>query len=466
MHDELINEFIRSRFTPNPNRYLDPAFPRQNDFVLDDSRFIAAQCSRRAGKSNGLAIRFIRTLETHPNCFCPYISLTRESAKNIMWPALQEQSEKLGVPLEFTESNLTVKHGNGARLQLFGADTKNFIRRLKGIKTPGAGVDEAQDFGGHLQSLVDDVLTPTLTDYEDSWLALTGTPGPIPKGYFYEVTAQGKYGFSKHSWTLLDNPYLPNAKRFIEDLKQKKGWDDTNPTLRREWYNEWVLDLESLLIRWSKEKNDFQELPLEHAWQYILGIDVGFGDADALAVIAWSNTSPNIYLAEEVVVSGQDVSALAESIRALYSRYQFHKMVIDTGGLGKKIAEELTRRFGLPLVAADKARKMENVALLNDFLSRSRFKAKADSRFVADSYRVQLDWDKSTPDRLVVKNDFHSDIIDAALYAFRESPAWTYEEPKPKPAYGTKAWQEAEREAMEQAAMEHFQNQMESFDRF
>jgi hypothetical protein len=42
---------------------------------------------------------------------------------------------------------------------------KNFIRRLRGIKTPGAGIDEAQDFGSHLESLVDDVLTPALADY-------------------------------------------------------------------------------------------------------------------------------------------------------------------------------------------------------------------------------------------------------------------------------------------------------------
>lgn len=441
-------------------KYLDPSFPAQNDFVKDPARFITAQCSRRAGKSNGLAVRFLHTLETHAGCFCPYIALTRESARNIMWPALQEQDDKFKVGLTFTESNLTVTHPNGARLQLFGADMKNFIRRLKGIKTPGAGIDEAQDFGGHLQSLVDDVLTPTLTDYQDSWLAITGTPGPIPQGYFYEITAQKKYGFSQHRWTLFDNPYLPNARQFVEELKAKRGWDDTNPTLRREWYNEWVLDLESLLIKWDKAKNDYQTAPIGK-WTYILGIDIGYHDADALAVVGWNDSSPDIYLIDEVLMSGQDITALAHEITRLAKQYDVSKMVIDTGGLGKKVAEEITRRHHLPVKAADKARKMENVAFLNDYLRLGKFKAKASSRFVKDSYQVQIDWDKSTPDRIKVKDTFHSDIIDAVLYAFKESPAYTYQPEATPPAYGSKEWALQEQERMEQALIEHLKSEQQ-----
>jgi hypothetical protein len=41
---------------------LTEGFTKQNDFITDGSRFIAAQCSRRAGKSIGLAIKFFKTL--------------------------------------------------------------------------------------------------------------------------------------------------------------------------------------------------------------------------------------------------------------------------------------------------------------------------------------------------------------------------------------------------------------------
>lgn len=435
--------------------FHDPSFEAQHKFVIDPSRFIVAQCSRRAGKTNGLALKFLKSLEAHPGALCLYIALTRESARNIMWPILEEMDERYGVGLTFTESNLTVTHPNGARLQLFGADMKNFIRRLKGIKTPGVAIDEAQDFGSHLQTLVDDVLTPTLTDYEDSWLAITGTPGPVPLGYFYEITAEKKYGFSTHKWTLYDNPYLPNAKQFVEELKKKREWNEQNPTLLREWYNNWVLDTESLLIKYVPEKNDYNTLP-QSKWIYILGVDIGYRDSDALAVLAWSESFSDIYLVEEVLTANQDITTLSNQIQAMMEKYDISKIVMDEGALGKKIAEEIRRRRHLPIMPADKLRKMENVAFLNDYLRLGKFKAHRDSRFARDSYLVQLDWEKSTATRLIVKDNYHSDIIDAVLYAFKESPAYTYQKQQDKPKYLTPEWASQEVTRMEEDATEYF----------
>lgn len=458
---KIYDEIIAERFSLKEayiDKFLDPKFPQQNNFVLDKSRFLVAQCSRRAGKTNGLAIRFLNTLEKHPGSFCPYIALTRESARNIMWGVLQEQDAKFGIGCTFTESNLTMTHPNGARLQLFGADMKNFIRRLKGTKTPGAAIDEAQDFGSHIESLIEDVLTPTLTDYEDSWLAVVGTPGPVPNGYFYDVSYSRKHGFSHHQWTLYDNPYLPNAKKFVEELKTKRKWDDNHPTLLREWQNQWVLDLESLLIKYDEERNHYDVLPPAN-WNYILGIDLGFRDSDALAVIGWSESDSCTYLVHEVITSNQDISSLVGQIDKLSKLYNISKMVIDTGGLGKKISEELIRRHQIPVQAADKSRKMENVSFLNDSLRIGSFRAKRDSRFASDSYKVQIDWDKTTPDKIKVKDSFHSDIIDAVLYAFKESPAFTYQKPAVKPKYGTPEWCDDEVSEMEHSAEEFFKKQ-------
>lgn len=439
--------------------FRDESFPAQDDFVNDHSKFIAAQCSRRAGKTNALALKFFRTLDRHPGALCLYIALTRESARNIMWGVMQEFEERFKLGLIFTESSLTITHPNGARLQMFGADMKNFIRRLKGIKTPGVAIDEAQDFGVHLETLIEDVLTPTLTDYEDSWLALTGTPGPVPLGYFYQVTQERKFGFSLHKWTLFDNPYLPNARAFVEDLKKKREWDEDHPTLKREWYNNWVLDKESLLIKYDETKSDYQALPPGKKWNYILGVDLGLRDADALALIGWSEMDKHIYLIEEISTRDQDITSLVRQINELTSLYDISKIVIDTGGLGAKIAEEIQRRHHIPLKAADKARKMENVALLNDWLHLGRFKAKKDSKFAQDSKMVQIDWEKTTPDRIKVKDSYHSDIIDAVLYAFRESPAYTYEAPKPELKWGTDEWARQETERMEEAEFERHERE-------
>lgn len=441
---------------------LGQSFPKQYDFTVDKAKFIDAQCSRRAGKTNGLAIRFFKTLEKYPKSQCVYLALTLDSARDIMWPVLQELNDKYDLGCSFHESKLTMTGPNSAQLKLYGADMKNFIKRLKGRKFPGVAIDEAQDFGSHLQSLVDDVLTPAIADYADGWLAITGTPGPVPQGYFFEVTQNKKYGYSHHDWTMLENPYMPDAAGFIADIKARHEWQDDHPTLLREYMNRWVLDPSSLWIQYNEKQCHYQELPKpsgKNQLQYVLGIDIGFKDADALAVIAWSYDSPVTYLVEEVITEKQGLTELVEQIQALQKRYTFVKMVIDEGGLGKKLAEEMRRRHAIPVEGADKTRKQENVELLNDAMRLGRFKAKSASRFAQDSYLIQIDWDKSTSNRIVIKRDPHSDIIDAVLYAFKFSPAYAFQTPSPEPKAGSQEWSRKVQDDMYEKELAYLQEQ-------
>lgn len=441
-------------------------FPQQNAFIKDPARYIAAQCSRRAGKSNGLAYRYFITMEKYPKSTCIYLALTRDSARNIMWDVLKEIDDKYKLNCVFKESTLTMTHPNGSKLMLYGADMANFIRRLKGQKSPGIGIDESQDFGTHLESLINDVLTPMLVDYKDSWLAIVGTPGPVPQGRYFETTHNGMFGYSVHKWTLLDNPHIPEAEKFIADLIEKNRWEPNHPTLMREWYNQWVLDVDSLWIRYKADTNHYIELPTHvKKWNYILGIDIGFKDADALAVLAWSEEDPNTYLVEEVITAKQDITSLIEQILSVSKRYDLYKMVIDQGGLGLKIAEEIRRRHAIPVEAADKKQKAENVAVLNDELRLGKFKAKSGSRFAQDSYLIQIDWIKSTPDKIVIKKEPHSDIIDAVLYAHKESYAFTHQKPKEKPKPGTKEWAEAQSNDMWEAEMAGQQAEIDLYRR-
>lgn len=456
---EIVN---RNTTQANTNTVqLSGDFPAQNAFINDPSRFISAQCSRRAGKTNGLAIKFIKTMEKHPKSQCLYLGLTQDSAREIMWPVLHEINDKFNLGCTFLESKLEMKHPNGARIKLMGADLKNFIKRLKGRKYPAVGVDEAQDFGVHLQSLIDDVLTPSIADYEDSWIALTGTPGPVPQGYFFQVTNEKKYGYSHHEWTLMENPHMPDPQGFVKGLIAKREWADDNPTLLREYRNRWVLDVDALWIRYKEKINHFQQLPINvKKWNYLLGIDIGFKDADALAVLAWSDEDPCTYLVEEIITPKQDITALIDQINSTSKKYDFSKMVIDQGGLGLKIAEEMRKRHGVSVQAADKKQKQENVGILNDALRLGKFKAKGSSRFAQDSYLVQIDWEHSTPDRIVVKKKPHSDIIDAVLYAFKESYSYTHQKEEPQgPKYGSKAWADQQQDSMFEAELEGLQNE-------
>lgn len=714
------------------------AFPKQDAFVSDPARFLTAQCTRRAGKSNGLARRYLRTMQKYHRCLCVYLALTRDSAKNIMWEMLKEHTEEEKIKAEFTEHNLTMTLvENGSRLQLFGADMKNFIRRLKGIKTPGAGIDECfhpdtlvmtidgekkiseihagdhvlnavgyglvtnvtkkavsetvelryssrtircsgnhpflslngwtnaselnggdflvaqsfsmwllqqniskrcwpylsflqstllrevvgtksktsrsleisechvlssscpeneeiikrhwsssedswwewastndartnaddsyarikmelcdflgdkrkripsvlqggfgvaddkvsdrnrrpiswfkretstgyqkdephpiirvdsveiqksrgnnesrdnyfydlsvqghpsfsvngalvhncQDFGSHIMYLVDDVLTPATIDYPDGWLALTGTPGPIPHGYFYEVTALGKYGFSRHEWSIYDNPYIDNAEGFVNELIAKKQWEPDNPTLLREWRNKWVLDLDALVYKYNKEKNHYDHVDHSRDWEFVVGVDIGFDDADAIAVLGWHKNKKLCYLIEEHIHREQTITDLAARIDAVIAKYNPLKVVMDTGGLGKKIAEEMRRRYTLPIVAAEKTRKFEFIELLNDAMRMGRFFAKSTSQFADDCTRIKWETDIANPEKPKISENYHSDINDAVLYAYRESLHWLSEPAKDKLVPQTEPWFQAQAKEAEQILIEKLEREQSS----
>lgn len=434
-------------------------FPKQDAFVNDTSTDIAALCTRRAGKTSGFARRFKRTMEKYPGCLCRYFALTRDSAKDIMWPILEELDEREGWGAIFTESNLTMTLKNGSRLRLYGADMKNFRRRIRGAKSPGNAIDEAQEFpSSDLEDLIDNIIKPSTADYTDGWLGIGGTPGPIPRGYFHEVTEKGLHGYSVHKWSLYDNPHMPDPRGFVERLKAKKKWPDNHPSLLREYFGKWELDLDSLLIRYSEEKNHFDLLP-QGRWHYIMGVDIGHRDADALAVLAWSEYVKDVYLVEEIVTAGQDITELSSQIEYLMNKYAVTKIVMDEGALGKKIAEEIRRRKGLPVQPADKARKMENVAFLNEALRFGNFKARKNSRFALDTFQLQIDHERSTADKIVTKKGFHSDIIDAVLYAFKESPAYASEPLAAIPKEGTKQWADQEAKRIEEQQQEEFERE-------
>lgn len=437
----IISQELAKRRNAIENPF-DPApfsFGPQLSFINDTAQFIAALTTRRAGKSNGLCLKYFQKGHKHRGVLLPYLALTRDSAKNIMWPVLQEQAEICKLKVKFTESNLTAEiESTGSKIRLYGADMKNFIRRMRGIKSPFVGVDEAGEFGSHLESLIDDVLTPCISDYVDGQIAITGTPGPVPFGYFFDVTELKKFGFSVHKWSLFQNPFMPNPREFVSNLKARKGWDDLSPTYLREWCGKWVKDLEILVFKYDPDRNGFESAPVTTS--HVIGVDIGFHDADAISVIGWNEKSPKSYLIHEDVTRKQGITELAEKIGVYIQKYDPVSVVMDTGGLGAKIAEELRKRYSLPIKAAEKSRKFEFIELLNDAMRQSRFMAKADSLFADDSMRVQWDKDRLAPDKLVISDKFHSDICDSVLYAFRESLHWLHTPEIPKPELNSPAY--------------------------
>lgn len=441
----------------NVSEYL---FDKQLAFKLDLAPFKTAVCSRRAGKTTECAADLIDTSLKFAGVVCIYITLSRKNAKKLIWKELKEIARTKRLSIHFDNTELSATFNNGSVLYVSGAKDASEIEKFRGLPIKLCYIDECQSFRAYLQVLIDDIIAPALMDHAGS-LCLIGTPGPVPAGYFYECTQSEAW--SHHGWTFFDNPFIEaksgmKHQALLDRELKRRGVLISDPSIQREWFGRWVMDSDSLLLKYNPKLNHYEDLP-PAAYSYILGIDIGFVDADALALVAWHENSKTTYLVEEIITNKQDLTGLVAQINDLQKRYSISKMIIDEGGLGKKLAEEMRRRHHLPVHPAEKQRKMENVAFLNDALRTGLFKAAKDSRFAQDSYLVEIDRDKSTPDKIKVKDGFHSDIIDAVLYAFKASPAFAYQKPKDKPAKGSKAYYDEQVSEMEEAAQAFFEAQ-------
>jgi hypothetical protein len=413
---EGLRRYYYKALTP-----IDGLFDKQKEFHFDTNRFKVAQTSRRAGKTVLAATRLIEAARSTEESVNPYIALTRDSAKRILWPTLLSTLEDYGIKAEPIESELSVKFDTRSQIFLVGADQKNFIKRLRGIKTKRSAIDEAQSFGPHLGELVDDVLTPTLADF-DGDIDLYGTPGPVPTGYFFDAT-EGKFGFKCFRWTLFDNPYMPNARNFVEALKTKRGWTDQNPTYLREWLNQWVYDEDALLFKFKRERNSYSELPEGFTWNTILGIDLGFEDATAFTTVTYSDKHPTVYITHSEKCTHMVPSEIAVRTEQLIERFKPVKIVCDTGGLGKMIAEEIRRRYSIPIHPAEKKEKASNIMMMNGDFIDGRLMVAANLSSLIHQYETLPRGAKG-----IEEEGYECDEADAALYAYRESKHWGFKQ--------------------------------------
>lgn len=444
-------------------------FPEQLAFVKDEESFKCAVTSRRAGKTVSCAVDLIDTAVKFPSTVSLYITLSRNNAKKLIWPEIKRLCRKYGLDVKFNESDLSTEFANGSMIYCSGAKDKSEIENFRGLAIKKVYIDECQSFPSYIKELVDDVLAPALIDYNGS-LSLIGTPGPIPAGFFYDCSKSKTW--SNHKWNFKHNPHLLTKSGLSHTLilnkeVRRRGVTKDDPSIQREFFGKWAQDDDALVFKYSQKINDYDAIPTDLN-NFILGVDLGYDDADALAVLGWRDKGKETFLVEEKVTKHQGITELVQQIEEMRKKYNISKIVMDTAGLGKKISEEITRRHQLTILPAEKVRKLEYIELFNDAMRTGRFKAKKNSRFAEDCLLVEWDKDRSTPDRLRIKDDPHSDICDAVLYAWRESYSYTFNAAdwKTKPKYGTKEYWQAERDRMEEEAEEFFKAQAESSDPF
>lgn len=456
---KLFDE-VKKRATKKVLDITQVCFDKQIAFIKDPARYKTGVCSRRSGKTESCGHDLVATASSGPFCNVAYITLARTSAKRIIWPIIKRIIKEYDLSCKIDNTELTVEFDSGSTLYVGGAKDMQEIEKYRGLSLKKVYIDESQSFRESiLETLIDDVLAYATMDVNGS-ICLIGTPGPLASGYFYRASHSRQW--SNHKWTIFDNPWIKvksgkEPSELLAEERARKGIDETNPTYRREALAEWCNDTDSLVYKFNATKNVYSKLP-EAAMTYIFGVDLGYNDADAIAVLGFNQKENKVYLVEEIVKSKQDITSLANQVKKLKEQYQPVKIVMDAGALGKKIQEEIRMRQGLHMEAADKSRKFEFIELLNDDLRNAKFLAYRGSIFEEDSYKVE--WDRTNPEKPKISDRFHTDIGDAVLYAWRECKHFLWEsEPK---KYTTK--DKEYEDQLEQALVEQLEKKDNDFE--
>lgn len=439
---------------------------KQSAFVFDTAKRLSLLCGRGAGKTSAELMRIVRAmLRRRGNCL--YVAATRESAERIAWIDLKRIVEALGlgVPARaFNESKLRLTLPNGSTLQLFGADDKGDIQKLRGTTFLEVAIDECASIKSEiLREMLQEVVGPRLI----GTLVLLGTPGKRLDGMFWEATAPGQTEhrpyverhrpefagwkkWSSHAWSTRDGVDA-GIKAIIEiyaaqlEEKERNGWSDTSPIWLREYLGHWIGDdTQNVYVFkpydehgkefnvWTPELDvqGFAKPPIEPKdIGYAIGLDIGFKDAFALEVFAFSYSDPKRVLWHVYEVYRQRLYANAIAKILIGEELSHDKyggiighigwpdvMVGDFAGAGGALLEELKVIYGITIVPADKTmrQKDNSIELLNSALYDGQIKIIKGSNLANEMSTLQ--WAVDANNRRLENKHQSNHACDATLY--------------------------------------------------
>ena len=424
-------------------------FKQQVDFIKDPSRRKAAICSRRSGKSYAAGRYLIKEALEDEGTTCVYIARTREAAKRILWSSLKEANQMFRLNIKFNNADLIATFPNQSKIMFTGANDASDVDKLRGAAFSLAVLDEAAFFNINLRELVNEVITPALLDRDGS-LVMISTPNSLCHGFFYDITEKGEYNFSIHRWTVKDNPYMKHAVRAIQEDIRNGILNPEDPSYKREYLGIWVRDDQDIIYAYD-EGNLFEKVPESNDWEYVLGVDLGYHDATAFVVAAWSPDHPHLYFIDEYKQTRMLTSEVEEKIHRFMKDYNFSAIVMDTGGgSSRMVLETFKQRSSLPIKPAQKTNdKVGIMKMMNSDIRNGTIR-------VVKGMELLTEWDKLQYNKAGTAEDrrYENHLSDAALYAWLESRHFLYDQPERTIERGSSEWYEQLEDRIEQHLLE------------
>lgn len=419
---ELLRGAPRETVRDRIQGYL---FEQQRRFVEDPARFKTLLCSRRSGKTITLAVDLLRSAELHPGSLNLYIGLQKPQIREMMWEPMKRIAAAVGVQFRKVDDHqLIARLPNGSKLIAQTAEEAPDIEKMRGPKYKKVAIDEAGSFRAHIRKLVEDVLEPALLDQKGD-LTMAGTPSIYLTGIFYDATTDAARGWSRHHWTLVQNPHIPDGAEQVEDLRRRRGWAPDHPVFRREYLGEWAADTATAVYRFSDAKNLCDILPApvgSRSW--VIGVDLGWEDTTTFVQTCHDAESPSLWVAEAEEHGHWTITQTANRLREILTARPGARVVMDCSALGKTISEEIKRVHGIPVTAAEKTDKFSHVEMLNADLEGGNVKLVRGTcaKLAEEMKLLQRKLDPQTGNPLPAEDDrCKNNMADALLYAHRFS---------------------------------------------
>lgn len=414
--------------------------PRQGDFVFDTAHRISLLVGRGGGKTLAALLRLLRRMMGGGDRNTLFIAATRQSAERLAWRDLKRLVMALRLSdVTFNESDLTCTLPNGSQLLLYGCDDRSDIQKLRGVTFHEVVIDETASI--KIELLVE-LLVEVIGPRAVGPIILMGTPGKRLEGIFYDVTRPGsdehrawadrelpEYAgwekWSSHAWNITDGCDAGIAA-MIElhavqlEEKRRNGWSDTNPYWLREYRGQWAADDSQNVYAYRAHDAEGREwnqwtptlttagyavLPAGiKDWGYGIGIDVGFKDAFALEVFAFSYSDPartlyHVYEVYRTRLYAQAIAKLLIGEDLNHDRYGGiigvigwpDAMVGDFAGAGGDLLAELQIVYGITIKAADKPYRYKDnaIELVNSDLHDGRIKVMKGSKLAGEMSTLQ-----------------------------------------------------------------------------
>lgn len=418
------------------NPMLGGLFPAQRSFVYDASKRKAALCGRRAGKTECGGAWLVDGCVRRPGSINPYIALSQKSARRILWPTLKKIASRFKIPFEFSEQTMTATHANGSSIWVTGCPDVSQCEDFRGSPYGRVLIDEAGSFPEWIEYLIEDVLDPALMDL-DGELAMVGSPGLTPLGYFFE-RSDGENKWKTHHWTCLDNPHVPGAA-YLERKKRDNAWADDHPTYVREYLGRWVRDESALVYPFDPLRNvgTMPENDNAHVVR-CLAVDPGWDDPTGFVVGAMQVGQPEVWIERAWRRPKLTVAGIAAQIEQARHDMRVDFVVVDQGGLGKTIAQSLQETHGIPCEPAEKSAKQTAIHEFRGALLSGQIKI---APLACQQLREEWTTCAWNEDRDDHDERCPDDLCDPSLYLFRKLRPIYRPEPE-TPKEGTREWHE------------------------